>query len=95
MKHLPYGHSANVSLLSGLARMLWQWTARAIVPRLARAVSMFRNPVVRQLVARALLLVAIVVEILLLLVFAYMIDLALSLMELWAELAQKHMELTL
>jgi phenylalanyl-tRNA synthetase beta subunit len=34
-------------------------------------------------------------EIALMLTTAYLIDLAVSLMELWAELARKHMELTL
>jgi hypothetical protein len=34
-------------------------------------------------------------QVVLLFVVAYLIDLGISLMELWAELAQKHLELTL
>jgi hypothetical protein len=43
----------------------------------------------------ALLLAGVVVQILLLLTAAYLCDLALSLMELWADLARKHLELTM
>jgi hypothetical protein len=46
---------------------------------------------VLQLVA---VLLAVLVEVLALLALGYMIDLCLSLMELWAELARKHLELT-
>jgi hypothetical protein len=43
----------------------------------------------------ALLLAGAVVQIVLLLTVAYLIDLSLSLMELWADLARKHLEITL
>jgi hypothetical protein len=42
-----------------------------------------------------LLLVGLVGQALLLLMGAYLVDLSVSLMELWAELARKHLELTL
>jgi hypothetical protein len=44
---------------------------------------------------RVLVLVAGVCQIGLLLATCYLIDLSVSLMELWAELARKHLELTL
>lgn len=50
---------------------------------------------VRLLIGRLLLCMAMVVQVVLLLVVAYMVDLSISLMELWAELARKHLELTL
>lgn len=42
-----------------------------------------------------LLLVGLVVQMVLVLLAAYMTDLSISLMELWVDLARKHMELTL
>lgn len=44
---------------------------------------------------RLLLLLGLVVQAVLVLTASYLIDLGISLMELWAELARKHMELTL
>lgn len=49
----------------------------------------------RRVVHIALVLLAFVVQGALLLTAAYLCDLALSLMELWADLARKHLELTL
>lgn len=48
----------------------------------------------RHLGAKLLLLVGLVVQVVLLFVAGYLIDLAISLMELWTELARKHLELT-
>lgn len=95
MKHLPYEHSPNRSILSTVERTFWQHWARVIVPRLTRALVLSRHPLVKLIVVRIMVLVGLVVQVVLLLVLAYMIDLAISLMELWAELARKHMELTL
>lgn len=95
MKHLPYEHSPNRSLLSTVERTFWQHWARVIVPRLTRALVLAKHPLVRAIVVRILVLVGLVVQVVLLLVLAYMIDLCLSLMELWADLARKHLELTL
>lgn len=95
MKHLPYEHSPNRSLLSTVERTFWQHWARVIVPRLTRALVLARHPLVKLIVVRAMLLVGLLVQVVLLLVLAYMIDLALSLMELWADLARKHLEITL
>lgn len=95
MKHLPYEHSPSSSLLGHLNRTFWQRWARVIVPRLTRALVLARHPLVRAVVVRILLLLGLVVQVIMLLVLAYMIDLCLSLMELWADLARKHLELTL
>lgn len=48
----------------------------------------------RHLGAKLLLLVGLLVQVVLLFVASYLIDLAISLMELWTELARKHLELT-
>lgn len=42
-----------------------------------------------------LMIVGLVVQLVMILVAAYLVDLAISLMELWADLARKHLELTL
>lgn len=42
-----------------------------------------------------LLCLALLVQVVLVLVVGYLIDLSISLMDLWVELARKHMELTL
>ena len=67
-------------------------TARAA---LARSHGLFAAPVVRLVFAWALLLLGLVVQVVLLWLAGYLVDLAISLMELWADLARKHLELTL
>lgn len=62
---------------------------------LARARGLFVSHGGRSALHTALALVGLLVQVVLLLVVGYMIDLCISLMELWAELAQKHLEITL
>lgn len=62
---------------------------------LARAGRLCRSHPVRRALHTALILVGLVVQLVLLLTVAYLCDLALALMELWAELARKHLEITL
>lgn len=62
---------------------------------LARLRGLFSSQRGRQLVATLLLLLGLVVQGVLLLTVAYLVDLSVSLMELWALLARKHLELTL
>lgn len=69
--------------------------ARAAGRLLALAGRLLLSAGGRQLVARILLLAGLLMQVLLLFVAAYLIDLGVSLMELWAELARKHLELTL
>ena len=51
-------------------------------------------PQARRLAAYLVVSVGLVVQGVMLLTVAYLCDLSLSLMELWAELARKHLELT-
>lgn len=53
------------------------------------------TPAVRIAAARATLCVGVLVQVGLCLVTMYLIDLSISLMELWTHLARKHLELTL
>lgn len=62
---------------------------------LARAGRLFHSQHVRTVAAYLALVLGLVVQGVLILTAAYLIDLAVSLMELWAELARKHLEITL
>lgn len=69
--------------------------AVAARPALARLGGLFRWLQRQGVLQTALLALGLVLQVLLILTAAYVVDLALSLMELWAELARKHLELTL
>ena len=62
---------------------------------LARAASLFQSRQCRKVAAYLAVLAGLVVQGALILTAAYLIDLAVSLMELWTDLARKHLELTL
>lgn len=62
---------------------------------LAWAATLLRSRAARVVSVHALMLVGLVCQAVALLALGYMVDLSISLMELWADLAQKHMELTL
>lgn len=62
---------------------------------LARAGRLFRSRRVRVIAAHILLLLGLVVQGALILTVAYLVDLSVSLMELWAELAAQHLRITL
>jgi hypothetical protein len=62
---------------------------------LARAGRLFSSPRIRRLSAYVLLLVGLVVQGVIILTAMYLVDLSISLMELWAELARQHLRITL
>lgn len=64
-------------------------------PMIGRAFVRLRADVGRHLGTKLLLLVGLLVQGVLILVTCYLIDLGIALMDLWAELARKHLELTL
>lgn len=70
-----------------LTAKLHQWLAPLVVACRSRRC--------RVVVHTALILLGLVVQAAMLLTAAYLIDLAISLMELWAELAQQHLRITL
>lgn len=72
-----------------------RWLAVAVLWVLAHLQDLCHRPGTRRTVHICLLLLGLVVQGVLLFVTAYLVDLAVSLMELWAELARKHLELTL
>lgn len=65
------------------------WRVIALIRQLAT------SPTARTAAGGLLLLLGLVVQGVLLLVVAYLCDLSISLMELWADLARKHLEITL
>lgn len=62
---------------------------------LARVAALFSWAYRRGYVGAVLMLVGLVVQGALVLLAGYLIDLSISLMDLWAELARKHLEITL
>lgn len=62
---------------------------------LARVAGPFHSQRGRALAAYLALVLGLIIQGALLLTAAYLVDLSISLMELWAELARKHLELTL
>lgn len=95
MNQLPYGHTRNVSLARGILGMLWRTTAHTVPPMVAWAVRVWKNPRARQMATLIMLLVGLLVQLGLVLLAGYLVDLSLSLMDLWVELARKHLELTM
>jgi len=92
MKYLRYAHEACRPLLAEIHSRVYRW----VVGRLASPRHAGRrrfNP--RVLVTVLAVLLALVAESVMLWLLAYMIDLCISLMELWAELAAKHLEIVL
>ena len=69
--------------------------AVAVWRGLALARDLCDRPALRGALHICLIVCGLVVQLVLLLTVAYLCDLALSLMELWADLARKHLELTL
>lgn len=86
----PYHARPNPQL--SIARKRLAVVVRQLLPRLAH---LFSSPLVRAMSVRVLLLLGLVLQGALILTAAYLIDLSVSLMELWAELARKHLELTM
>lgn len=64
-------------------------------PMQTRWASEGRRRVLWKALGVASILLGLAAEIVLVLVTAYLVDLSISLMELWAELARKHLELTM
>jgi hypothetical protein len=62
---------------------------------LARAARLFRDRRARRLAAYLAAFAALAVQGAMLLTAAYLVDLSISLMELWAELARQHLRITL
>lgn len=95
MKHLVYAHQISVSLVGAL----WVWTRRSVAGLVSPGEDRphrVKTPRPWLAVLRVTALVlALIIDVVALYALGYMIDLCVSLMELWAELARKHLEITL
>lgn len=92
MKHLRYSHERVFSL----AEVAYSWLYRA-GRRLCEDFSTGRLAGTRwpRFLSVAIVVIALVAEFIMLWMLAELVDLCISLMELWAELAAKHLEIQL
>lgn len=78
---------------------VWKLWRGLLAVELSRVVALAlratRSRMVHLITMRLLLCLGLVFQVVLLLVAGYLIDLSVSLMELWAQLARKHLELTM
>ena len=92
MNYLRYTHS----LVKPLIAVSIEFLARVIGRRLfAVAGRLLPSPAGRRIIGRIAYLLAIATQIVLVIVLAELVELSISLMELWTLLAQKHLEITL
>jgi len=77
----------------------WKAWRGLLVVELARVLALLarhgRSRMVSLIAMRLLLCVGLLMQLVLVLLAGYLIDLGIDLMELWAELARKHLELTM
>lgn len=92
MKHLMYVHGNLRPLVSVATGYVYRWiVGRLKVPLRA---GRHRLPGRRHLLAAAVV-VTLAAEVVMLILLAELVELCISLMEVWAELAAKHLEITL
>lgn len=95
MKYLTYGHQASKSLLMALHLWIRGSVAHWFVPRPSGPRGHGRRRAAARWVPLIIIIVSLIAQALLLWMLGEVIDLCISLMELWAELARKHLELTM
>lgn len=95
MGHEPYDQFKSVRGLSAFVAEVWHRRPRLLPQWLAGAARLILAQRARQVATYVLLVLSLLVQGALILVTCYLIDLGIALMDLWAELARKHLELTL
>ena len=92
MRYIRYTHQ----LIRPFIAVWLEFLANIIGRRLlAAAGRLIPSPAGRRIIARVAYLLAIVTQIVLVAILAELVELSISLMELWTLLAQKHLEITL
>lgn len=90
MKYIVYGHRSVTPLLVVLLRLVWRMVGRLLSPD-------SRWPAIRRHWRRILVWTAVVaslvVQAVMLWILGELVDLCIALMEVWTELAYKHLEL--
>jgi hypothetical protein len=92
MKYLAYSHAAVTPLALALGRWLYQGIVRFLVPRGSGPLLSRRR---RRILIAAGVVLSLLLQVVLLWLLGEMISLCIALMEVWAELAAKHLEITL
>lgn len=92
MRYLRYTHELLTPLIVVGTRFLLQFLRRRMLPLVGR---LFPSPAGYRIIGRILTIVAIIVQVIALVLLAELVELSISLMELWTLLAQKHLEITL
>jgi hypothetical protein len=95
MRNLVYAHQRNVALLMAMWRWCHGLVAGWFSPDEPSGRGTRRRRSWAHLIGVAVIITALVLQAVLIYVAGELIDLSISLMELWAELARKHLELTL
>lgn len=90
-----YAHQRNVALLMAMWRWCHGLVAGWFSPDEPSGRGTRRRRSWAHLIGVAVIVTALVLQAVLIYVAGELIDLSISLMELWAELARKHLELTL
>lgn len=92
MRYLPYEHAKNVALIVVIARAIRQRVA-GLFPK--RPATVAPAPGRRLAFAWAGIVVGLLGQLVLVWLGWQLVDLCISLMEVWAELATKHLEIVL
>ncbi|HZA23562.1 MAG TPA: hypothetical protein VFA32_13345 [Dehalococcoidia bacterium] len=92
MKYLRYSHELVRPLIGVWLAILQRFIAGRLLPLAGR---LFPGPAGRRIIARIAYLLAIATQIVLVVVLAELVEISISIAELWTLLAQKHLEITL
>ena len=92
MKQLLYVHARLTPWVMVISRAVNEFVGRQLRPLLGRILPGRKH---RHIIALILLLVGLLVQMVLLWLLGELISISISVMELWALLARKHLEITL
>ena len=92
MRYIVYGHRSVTPLLAVLHRLTWRLLVRLFTPVLGR-IRVRRHW--RRIVLWMAVLASLVIQAIMLHLLAELVELCIDLMEVWAELAAKHLEIQL
>lgn len=95
MKYLIYGHDRSTALLQAMWSMVHGRVAALLAPKEERPHRAVNRAPWRRHLPLIVFCLSLAVQAVLLWLLGELVDLSISLMELWTELARKHLELTL
>lgn len=92
MRYIRYSHELIRPIIAVWLAILQRFLLRRLLPVMA---GLFPGPAGRRIIARVAYLLAIATQIVLVIVLAELVEISISIAELWTLLAQKHLEITL